>query len=427
MAPEIQPVLDPADHALMLTPDQLRNQSSKNVNVSFLRKTQYMTSQNARANDGFMRPNSRASKPANRSGSVAEPQILRDDPINIKRHIQKGFDIAYPESTSYNQPDARGQNPTATEREAWRTPTHPDNPRLKPLSYYPLVPDLDASTDTIGYLSIKFDKPPLPSQSGHRDDRVDVAMLNPVTNASVEASWQARVEAYEKNPGLYDDPGPQPFEWDFYIPKASGVASGVKRKFNDADPDKNDEELYDGLFDPTYLNPEPGIDYVKARSYGAVAQDVVNPSRYMAVSLFDPETAGPYTRLRGGGRAAYYYPINQRLRIKADRGKVGPKAKQETVSEGAEADAIKVVVRDPTAVEMATRAQARKELDPTFLDEFERLDRLAEEEKDGQTSAPEEEGVRSELGDETEMAEPPSEEAARAGQNGFVEHAMDDD
>src|SRR5271154_2577631 len=132
MAPEIQPVLDPADHALMLTPDQLRNQNSKNLNVSFLRKTQYMSAQNARANDGFIQSKSRTSRIPSKSASTTDPQILpRDDPINIKRHVLKGFDIAYPETATRTPPNLTSQ-PTAAELTAWRTPTHPDNSALAP-------------------------------------------------------------------------------------------------------------------------------------------------------------------------------------------------------------------------------------------------------------------------------------------------------
>src|SRR2546423_3914889 len=304
MAPEIQPVLDPADHALMLTPDQLRNQNSKNVNVSFLRKTQYMTSQNARANDAFIRPSNRTSNPTRRS-SVTEPKITRDDPVNIKRHIQRGFDIANPDTAS---PQSLSAIPSA-ELSAWRTPTHPDNPRLKPVSYYPILPDLDSFTDAKGYVSIKFDKPPLPAlpNNGGRDTRIDVALLKGEADASQEAAWTKKKKAFDENPELYEDPGDQPYQWDFCVPRWHGadVVAAVKRKLNVMNPERDDESGYEGLYVPGEPNSQAdvGIDYVKERSFGAVNSEHPNLQfdtlRFMAVSLYDSETAGEYSRLGG--------------------------------------------------------------------------------------------------------------------------------
>src|ERR1700743_3420518 len=88
MAPEIAPVLDPADQALMMSLDQLKTQGAKN-NVSFLRKTQYMhASQAAKTSDPFMRPSPRMQRNV---GPKPPPPVAisRDDPENIKRQIQK--------------------------------------------------------------------------------------------------------------------------------------------------------------------------------------------------------------------------------------------------------------------------------------------------------------------------------------------------
>src|ERR1700761_2932117 len=90
MAPEIAPVLDPADQALMMSLDQLKTQGAKN-NVSFLRKTQYMhASQAAKTSEPFMRPSARAQRNTAPKPPPPAP-ISRDDPENIKRQIQKGF------------------------------------------------------------------------------------------------------------------------------------------------------------------------------------------------------------------------------------------------------------------------------------------------------------------------------------------------
>jgi hypothetical protein len=455
MAPEIQPVLDPADHALMLTPDQLRNQNSKNVNVSFLRKTQYMTSQNARANDAFIRPNTRTTKPTRKS-SITEPQVARDDPVNIKRHIQKGFDIANPDTAS---PQSLSIIPSA-ELSAWRTPTHPDNPRLKPVSYYPILPDLESSTDLDGYISIKFDKPPIPALPNHggRDSRIDVALLHGEADATQEAAWNKKKRAYDENPELYENPGPQPYQWDFCVPRRAGaeVVTAVKRKLNIMDPDRDDDRGYEGLYVPGEPNPQAdvGIDYVKERTFGAVSTETPNVQfdtlRFMAVSLFDSESAGQNSRLGAGSdlidRAAYYYPIIQKMRVRADREKI---RKGRNAGEAGEKwNYIKLRVRDPNIEEKFVRGQFRADIDDGFQQEYEAITQLYKEsgyqledeeddqEYDGDEDRPtktrqERDGgarrrVVSRAGEEdVEMSDPPPAELAQTGTNGFADHDME--
>ena len=372
MAPEILPVLDPADHALMLTPEQLRNQNTKNLNVSFLRKTQYMSSQNARTNDPLMRSNARAARPINHAANGRQPQLARQDPLNIKRHIQKGFDLAYPDSTIEGQ----GAIPTAAEREAWQTPTHPDNPRLKPVAFYPIKPDLDGFTDDQAYTSLKFDKAPLPAISGRRDDRLDVSFLRVIEPEKESTVWKARFDAWEKNPDLYDHPGSAPYQYELHIPRPSGSVPLIKKILNDADPAKNDESLYEGLWHGT---DEPALDYIKSRSYGTGVTDFTRLARFMALSLFDADAEAdlvpPHSRLKPQGTGAYIYPISKRLKLRAERGT--SKSKQDDVDQTV--DGLVIQVRDADAKERFTRAQYRAALDPGFVGELEQLKQAMEE------------------------------------------------
>jgi hypothetical protein len=456
MAPDIQPVLDPADHALMLTPDQLRNQNSKNVNVSFLRKTQYMTSQNARANDAFIRPSTRTSKPTRRS-SVNEPQIARDDPINIKRHIEKSFEIANPDTTTSESLSTI----SSAELSAWRTPTHPDNPRLKPVSFYPVLPDLDSSTDANGYISVKFDKPPLAALPNHggRDTRIDVALLHGEADASQEAAWSKKKKAYDENPELYEDPGDQPYIWDFSVPRRPGgdVVAAVKRKLNVMNPDRDDDNGYEGLYVPGEPRPgaDVGIDYVKERSFGAVSTETPNVHyetlRFMAVTLFDSESAGEYSRLAGEGtaveKAAYYYPIIQRMRVRADREKIRSRGRN-TGEADQKWNYIKLTVQDPDIEQKAVRAQFRDEIDDKFHDEYEQILQAAKE--SGYQMGDEEDDAEYEGDDDrttskhdrdtaahraatsaageldVEMSDPPTVEPGQTGTNGFADHSMEE-
>jgi len=411
-----------------------------------------MTSQNARANDAFIRPNTRTTKPTRRS-SVVEPQVARDDPVNIKRHIQKGFDIANPNTAS---PQSLSTIPSA-ELSAWRTPTHPDNPRLKPVSYYPILPDLESSTDLDGYISIKFDKPPIPALPNHggRDSRVDVALLHGEADATQEAAWRKKKRAYDENPEAYENPGPQPYQWDFCVPKRPGaeVVAAVKRKLNIMNLDRDDDRGYEGLYVPGEPNPQAdfGIDYVKERTFGAVSTETPNVQfetlRFMAVSLFDSENAGQYSRLASESdaidRAAYYYPIIQKMRIRADREKI---RKGRNAGEAGEKwNYIKLRVRDPNIEEKFVRGQFRADIDDGFQQEYEAITQLykesgyhLEDEEDDQEYDGDEDrttktrperggGARrtavSMVGEEdVEMSDPPP---AQTGTNGFADHDME--
>lgn len=386
MAPEIQPILDPADQALMLTPEQLRNQDSKSTNVSFLRRTQYMTSQNARANDPLARSNPRAFKSA--VDLAAQTEVLaRDDTENIRRNLQKGFNLAYPDSVPYNGTAVQSQLPTTAEKEAWRNPDHPDNPALKPVSFFPILPDFDVGDDFSVLNLIKFDKPPLPALQGRRDDRIDVAMIQANAIRSQAAVHQAKKAAFEKNPELYEDPGPSaPHSWSFSVPQAHGKVAEVRKIFNNADPDRDDPQLYESLYKPD-SNPDdsqddiPHVEYERIRTY-MNAEQGTSSARY-ALSLYDAANAraatGQVTTRKQ--TAAYYSPVLNRWNFKSDRAKVGGGASQVDEEDQKPFDRLNVFVRKPTAQEIKERMSTRAAADSSFGEEWMKIKTAAVEEK----------------------------------------------
>jgi RNA polymerase II-associated factor 1 len=388
MAPEIQPILDPADQALMLTPEQLRNQDSKSTNVSFLRRTQYMTSQNARANDPLVRQNPRAVKSA--VNPATQPEVLaRDDKENIRRHLQKGFDLAYPDSVPYNGPSVQSQAPTATEKEAWRNPVHPDNPGLKPTSFFPILPDLDMADDSGGLMYVKFDKPPLPALQGRRDDRIDVAMLQSIAITSQQAAHQAKRAAFLKNPELYEDPGPHgPCSWSVTVPPAHGKVGEIRKVLNNADPGRDDPQLRQGLYKPGINSDDPDdtmprLDYERIRTYMTVDQRTT--SDLYGLSLYDPENpraaSGQVTSRKQA--AAYYFPVPNRWTLKSDRAKVGAGAKNSQMDEEDQKpfDLLSVITREPTAIETKGRTTTRGAADSTFQEEWIEIKAAAEKQE----------------------------------------------
>jgi RNA polymerase II-associated factor 1 len=365
MAPENPPPVDPADLPLLTTLEQLRNPAPKNANVSFLRRTQYITS-GARGPEGVKSttPGKAKARPQDK------PKVSNDDPMYIKKYLTKGFDIAYPESRHTGEDTAdriKGHTPTKAELDAWANPVHPDNPKLKAVSFFPILPDLHGFPDPGGFVQFKFDKVPVQPVSGKRDERMDVAILHP--SAPEERICQehaAKVSLHKANPSLYPDPGPVPWDYDLFLPEQKGSAGKIKRSLNIEDPDRNNEELY------THDDGEQKFHrYDRVRTYATSAQalNADQKQRDIALSLFDPAEPKASTTSHLTEKAAYYYPILGKTRLKPERARKLAKAGlAPTLSQTKEdqVDQIHVAVRDPDEAEIYKRDLHRAAVDPGF-------------------------------------------------------------
>ncbi|KAH0831628.1 hypothetical protein FOPE_02792 [Fonsecaea pedrosoi] len=420
MAPEVQPVLDAADQALLMSLDQLKSQGAKN-NVSFLRKTQYMTSsQMARANDAFMRASPRTQKP--QTPKAAPVPVTRDDPENIKRQIQKGFDLAYPDSIPFNPPEAKANPITPQERDAWKNPVHPDNPRLKPVDFYPVIPDLETGTDMASnWQALKFDKPPLPPYKGRRDDRIDVGILMASENAALMPAWRAAKEAFDRDPEKFADPGPEPYTWSLSVPKQPDSTSRIRQLFDDSNPRKDDPSLMGPLLEES-ADGSLRLPFERVRVYPKATQDTVDPHRIMALSLVDANNLPRGSRFRKQGNAAYYYPILERVKMRADRGNLSGTRNNSNNNNNADddiPDQVMVLFKEPNAKERRSRAEFRGEYDSAFRDEYEELTReaQAEEEAEHADAILQEQGELHEGAQDVSMAEVEDAEAAEVSMN----------
>ncbi|RVX68636.1 hypothetical protein B0A52_07063 [Exophiala mesophila] len=378
MAPDVTPVLDPADLALLLTLDQIKSQGAHD-NVSFLRKTQYMTaSQLSATTNPFV--SSTPAKPKPTLKSAPPPPVAKDDKENIKRHIQKGFDIAYPESIPYNPPEAKANPITQQERDAWKNPVHPDNPRLKPVGFYPLLPDVEAYTDVGGsWYAVKFDKAPLGTYRGRKDDRLDAALLGASENKAKHAEWLAKKNAYESNPELYEEPGPEPYVWTLYTPKQHDVSGRIQRIFDDSNPNKDDSDLIARLLEES-ADDTLRLPFERSRIYQNVVQTTMGQTEAMALSIIEPDNLPEYSRFREQGPAAYYYPIIERVRLKADRGNLGktPAQAQAQAHEEELVDQVMISFRDARDDEQYRRTRFRAQFDPAFAAEAYQLEQANE-------------------------------------------------
>ena len=280
------------------------------------------------------RNNVRSAAPTKTRKPVEAP---KDNPMNMLRDVIKGFDIAYPED-AYNGPDnasnIRGAAPTASEVEAWKNPKHPSKPELTLLDSYPLLPDLDAVTDSGAFMITKLTGNPS-TATKTRDTRMDVGMLYPRERASGAT------------------------EYDFFLPADDVVAANFKRKFDVFDEDRDDPELYThktaddtGAFRFTCLRT-----YDSSRRVDSVAQQY----KEVALALHDDDEDIMSSQEKG----AYYYPIISKMQLKPRRNKNLAQlglASQAVDDELEKLDWMNVTVQDPDEDELNSRARHREDI-----------------------------------------------------------------
>ncbi|KAJ5176013.1 uncharacterized protein N7482_001890 [Penicillium canariense] len=357
MVPEHPQPIDPADLPLLMTLDQLRNPAPRNTNVSFLRRTQHISvDRGATTANPLIKAQSRATKKGKTSV---------EDPKHIKKFIQKGFDVAYPQSKHTGEDTEsrlRGLPATKAETDAWAHPVHPDNPKLKPVGFFPVLPDLSGFPDPGGFVQFKFDKAPVPAVAGKRDKRMDVALLHPSAPEERICQEHASKQALHKaNPGLYPDPGPIPFDYDLHLPEKRDSVKKVHASMDLNHPDRDDQDLY------TNEGPDGARyhRYDRERTFATSAQ-ILNTDQKLkdiALTLYQPREGETKQQ------AAYYYPIVSKVRLKPERARtiaqagLAPTASQAPVDK---IDQVHVTIRDPDEAEVYKRSLHRANIDPKF-------------------------------------------------------------
>ncbi|KAJ6108589.1 hypothetical protein N7523_009912 [Penicillium sp. IBT 18751x] len=386
MAPEHPGPLDEADLPLLMTLDQLRNPAPKNTNVSFLRRTQHISVERGAAAPGA------PIKAQVRIGKKNKVSV--DDPRHIKKFIQKGFDIAYPESKHTGEDTEsriRGLAATKAESDAWANPVHPENPKLKPVGFFPVLPDLEGFPDPGGYVQFKFDKAPVGGIAGKRDKRMEVALLHPrAPEERICQEHASKTALYEANPGVYPDPGPIPFDYELLLPEKHENAKKIRKSMNINDPDRDDDSLY------THEGPDGKKfhRYDRARTYATSMQSLNTDQkqRDIALTLFKPNEGETKQT------AAYYYPILGKTRLKPERARTIAQAglaPNATQTQEDQIDQMQVVVRDPDEAEVYKRSLHRANIDPKFASTLPPPPELPAEEQEGQPAAADEDAQMS--------------------------------
>jgi hypothetical protein len=382
MAPERPPLLDPADAELLLSVDQIKAQNTSR-NVSFLRKTQILSTSNSKSVDLF----TKSSRPRQSLNRKEEPPVDRDDKENVKRNVQKGFDLAYPDTIPYNHESVRSLPRTAAEREAWDKPKHPSGARdIYPVDFYPVLHDFEATNDQGGlWQRIKFDKPPLPADHGRRDDRIDIATFQTIPNESLLPEWKAKKDAFDADPANYDDPGPEPNIWVMATPTSHDVSS-IRKHLYDGHPDRDAPTLVEPLLTKS-ASSQMRVEFERKRVFHSVTQQLVDPRRLWAIGLYNPQSdkniMPPSAQKLKQGKAAYVYPIADNVRFRADRSKINnpsglSQIQRQDDDENIEAaDMYMYRPRELDPRETYDRVQRRGEYDYAFKDEYAQIERDA--------------------------------------------------
>lgn len=302
---------------------------------SFLRRTEYISSEaKARAE-----ANANAAKHAAKLPAAAKARrptdAAKEDPMNMLRSVIKGFDLANPENAYTGSDTAsnfRGAVPTPAEKDAWNHPKHPSKPDVKLLDAYPLMPDLEAITDSGAYMVTKFTGNPTTATES-RDTRMDVGIIYPREHAS----------------GTSD--------FDFFLPVDEPEAGNIKRKLDVYDPDRDDPSLYTNKA----ADGSGTFRYPHIRTYESTRRvDTDQQYKEVALALHDPESEGAHADTQA--RGAYYYPVVTKLQLKPRRNKnlvqLGL-ASQAVDDENEKIDALNVNVRAPEEDELNSRALHR--------------------------------------------------------------------
>ena len=310
-----------------------------------MRRTEYISSEaKARAEANATAAKATGKVPTQRLRKPTD--VSKDEPLNIMRHIVKGFDIVNPEDTFTGQDgptSLRGAIPTTSELEAWRKPKHPTKSKAKLVDTYTIKPDLEAFPDSGTYYLVNIAGNPTNTVRSH-DARIDVGLIFPE----------------EKSDGKTD--------FHFYLPADAEETINIKRQFDSNDPDKDDELLRARVS----KSGAACTRYNFHRTYDSYREQhsTHQPYKEVALALHDPELdekTGRYQADDNREKAAYYYPIGTKIQLKPRRNKALVQlglASQQHEESTEKYDAYDVVIRDADDDETEKRSLHRADYEP---------------------------------------------------------------
>lgn len=282
---EPYPQLDPRDRLLLRPASQLGKLNIRAATAagpaSFLRRTEYISAEQSKSTfKGKSTSAAQSAKilEATRARRTAS-EVEDADPVRILRAIIHSFDVANPDTaTEFDDLGPEDSTAALAERN-WKEMRHPAKPHLRPVDSFPLLPDVEASSDCTGFLVFKFATEPIVNE-GRRDARLDVGLLRPHDMAKAKRATQDQV-------------------FDYYIPANKTVAREIKSKL----------VAYHG----DDVIPDKEFMYGFVRSYETKTHKDLNRNNVEEAGMIFHD--GNLDRDKG----AYYYPVIARYTLQPHR------------------------------------------------------------------------------------------------------------
>lgn len=290
-APLHPPPVHPHDKALLKPLASLGKPKFNDSGVSFLRRTEYISSHTSKSRFESTTSRSLISNTGSRTKRPIS-NIDKESPEYIKSEVERSFQIAAQNLKNSN------------------IMRHPSKRNLKLIDASPLLPDHNAFTDAGGYVTIKFLTNPVPPSSTY-DKRVAAGFLQPMEPlASEEAAREEARQLHAQDPERYPAVVNE-MEYEFFMTENMKDTINYKRKYDMFDPERDSDELY------TRKNPagEGVIRFARTRGYESA-------SLWTSVTdQYDEEVCLAASDGTDGihQKAVYYYPILQRIIIRPQR------------------------------------------------------------------------------------------------------------
>jgi RNA polymerase II-associated factor 1 len=310
------------DRALLRPLASLGKPKSSDSGVSFLRRTEYISSHTSRSRFDSTTSKTLVSNTGPRVKKLPV-NVDKESPEYIKQQVDRSFQTA-----ALNLMDPNRVK-------------HPYKRNVRLIESFPILPDLSAFPDAGGYVSVKFQTNPVPPSNVY-DIRLDSGLLRPLqpSDEKVRAREDA-IAAYERDPERNPFPEPEQ-DYEFYLMDTGTDAANFKRKYDMMNPDKDDDDLY------THQNEamHKCFRFKRIRAYETAATAGSQETKYdeeIVISVNDG-TDGIHQR------AAYYYPLIQRSTIRPQRKKNIDRQRYGFADQGSEeadtVDIVDVTIRD---------------------------------------------------------------------------------
>ncbi|KAI1365219.1 RNA polymerase II-associated [Xylaria arbuscula] len=217
--------LHPQDRVLLRPLQTLGKPKTADAAVSFLRRTEYISSVTAKTKHDAGPLRSLNPSALRRPAKRPSPEPDKDSPAYVKRKIDQSFSVAAAHVKDKNRVK------------------HPTKRSLKLVDSYPMIPDLEAFPDYGGYFTIKFTNNPVPA-SGVYDKRLLNAVIKPGTlPEEVETSFKLAKQAHERDPE--NNPKPtNPQTYNYFLSDSLETSEKFDERFDTLNPERDNDELY---------------------------------------------------------------------------------------------------------------------------------------------------------------------------------------